>query len=76
MASSELWTALQWFGVSLGLGGGVLNSRQQIGGFHLWIASDIVLIAVNAHAQLWGQALLFVLYMIICINGIRTWSGK
>lgn len=59
-----------------GVLGAILNAKQIIYGFHIWIACNLLLIYSSVqHAQS-GMAALYVFYTGVCIFGIFNWRKK
>lgn len=53
--------------------GAYLNAKKKIEGFYIWIISNIGWIIIDTIAGLYFQSILFVVYTIICIEGIIQW---
>lgn len=59
----------------LSLSGNLLINHKRKIGFYIWIASDITWIIVNFLGKPnYPQILMYVVYMIINIEGIIRWS--
>lgn len=67
---------LNYIIVGVALFGAYLNSQKKIQGFFLWIISNSYLMAYNFAIQELPQAVLFLAYLLITINGIRVWVKK
>jgi len=75
---------LGWIAVALGLTGAILNARKNIYGFHIWIASNAIMIIIYVSESMgipftegkWYGALLFAMYLILSIYGIMQWKKE
>ncbi len=75
---------LGWTATILGLTGAILNARKIIYGFHIWIASNAIMIIIFVIESRglpftegkWYGALLFAMYLILSIYGINQWGKK
>jgi hypothetical protein len=72
-----LWNwALQAVGLETAYVGAELNARQRIGGFHVWLASNVALGVLHAATGLWLLFILGLLFMRVNIIGMQRWSGR
>jgi len=72
-----LWNRLlQLAAVSTSVVAAVLNARQDVRGFHLWIVSNSVLFAVHIQSQLWVVCVSDMVYTRICASDIRSWRAR
>ena len=62
--------------VFIALAGAYFNAQKKIYGFFLWVISNSYLMAYNFAIQELPQAVLFLAYLLITINGIRIWAKK
>jgi nicotinamide riboside transporter PnuC len=79
MSFSEIpfWNwALQLVAVSTSFVGAHLNARQDVRGFHIWILSNAILLAVHIGSGLWVLCASDVIYVGICLQGIRVWNTR
>lgn len=56
--------------------GAVLNAKQNVYGFYIWIFSNAGWIIVDIYLQLWGQIPFFVVCFFTSFYGIITWNKK
>lgn len=62
-----------WIMISVALYGAYLNSKQDINGFILWTITNSYFTVYNFYNEEWAQGCLFLAYLIITLNGIKTW---
>ena len=67
-----MWMIIEVMAVALSLLGTLLVARRKIEGFYFWIGGGLLLVAINFNAGLWGQVLLFIVYIGLSIWGIRN----
>ena len=65
--------ALQGAGLVSSYLGAELNSRMDIRGFYIWLASNVTLVVLHAASGLWLLCLLDVAYVRINLHGIARW---
>lgn len=69
-----IWTAIEWTGVAISLGGAALvagaSARSRRWGFGLWVGSNFLLGIFAIHAQAWG---LFSMYVIFLGTSSMGW---
>jgi hypothetical protein len=65
--------ALQFVGVVTAYVGAEFNARMRIGGFFLWLGSNITLAVLHAATGLWLLFLLDVLFFRVNVLGVRRW---
>ena len=49
--------------------------RKWIGNWWVWIVTDVVLVGLYASQGLWLTAALYVLFVGLCVQGLRGWSA-
>ena len=64
---------LSWVFAVIAIVGAVLNARQSIKGFYLWLVSNTGFIVINFLIGMPAQATLFIVYNIITVYGIYQW---
>jgi nicotinamide mononucleotide transporter len=67
-----LWDALT---TSSSLLAQTMLGRKWIGNWWVWIATDVVLVALYASQGLWLTAVLYVGLAAMCVQGLREWSA-
>jgi nicotinamide mononucleotide transporter len=50
------------------------QSRKLIENWWLWIAADVIYIPLYGYKDLWLTAILYVVFLILCILGLRSWT--
>jgi nicotinamide mononucleotide transporter len=65
--------AFDAFTTSLSLAATWGQTRKQLECWWLWIAVDVVYVPLYAYKGLWLTAILYVGYMLLCVNGYLTW---
>ncbi len=53
--------------------GQFLLSRKKLENWHVWIAVDVLYIGLYIHKQLMLTALLYALFVVMAITGLRVW---
>ena len=66
-------TLLEGAATGLALIGAVLNARARVEGFYVWIVADALWIWWALGVEGYGLAALMLVYIAICIGGIRQW---
>lgn len=75
IADVPVWNwLLQACGVSLAVAGAYENAKGKIGGFHLWIASNVFMAVLHAQAGLWGLLALDFVFTLINLKGVKAWQ--
>jgi nicotinamide riboside transporter PnuC len=70
-------TIIGFIAAFLGIAGAILNARQNINGFFLWVVSNLTMVAIGIHTHTWYNVLLFTVYTGISGYGIMVWrKGK
>lgn len=59
---------------SLSLAAQFMQSRKWIENWWVWIAADVIYIGLYIYKQLYLTALLYAVFMVMCIIGLRQWS--
>lgn len=59
-----------------GVLGAILNAKQIIYGFHIWIGCNVLLIYSSVQHGQHGMAVLYVFYTAVCLFGIFNWRNK
>ncbi|MGW0606100.1 nicotinamide riboside transporter PnuC [Streptomyces sp. NPDC002640] len=49
--------------------------RKRVESWWLWIAADVVYIALYAHKDLYLTSLLYAGFLVLCVIGLRNWRG-
>lgn len=65
---------IAWILTVIALYGAYLNSKADKRGFYFWIVSNSGFAVYNACIDQFAMFALFVVYLGITINGIRTWK--
>ena len=65
---------IAWLLTIIALVGAVLNSQAKKKGFYFWVVSNTGFCVYNACIGQWAMSLLFGVYLLITINGLRTWK--
>lgn len=66
-------TAVTWILAAIALVGTVLNIRQDRRCFYLWSVTNSGFAAVNFFIGQYAQALLFAIYFVLSLLGLRQW---
>lgn len=56
--------------------GQFLLSRKKLENWHLWIVIDLIYIGLYLHKDLYLTALLYAVFVVIAIIGLRTWKAS
>lgn len=77
MTNAELGEQLfQAFIVITGILGQVLIIRKNIGGFVVWIISNVALVWGSFEKGYIGMGFLYIFYTFMCFYGIKEWRTK
>lgn len=49
------------------------QARKKLEAWYLWIFVDIIYIPLYVHKGLWLTAICYIIFLILCIVGLRTW---
>ena len=60
---------------SLSLGAQIMLNRKWIGNWWLWITADVLYIGLYAYKGLYLTSILYVLFLTMCIIGLRQWRA-
>jgi nicotinamide mononucleotide transporter len=52
------------------------QSRKYVESWWLWIAADVIYIPLYGYKQLWLTAALYVIFLGLCIGGLRAWNSQ
>ena len=67
---------LQLIAAALGLGGQVLVNRQDPLGFVFWIGANVALIWLRLRLRMFILVVVYVTYLVLCIDGLVSWSAR
>jgi nicotinamide riboside transporter PnuC len=54
----------------------LLNAQRRVEGFYLWVVANIAFAAKAASIGDWSMVVLWCVYTLITLNGIRVWWKK
>jgi nicotinamide mononucleotide transporter len=66
------WDALT---TALSLVAQFMLSRKWIANWYFWIAADVVYIPLYAHKELWLTAILYAVFLVMCVIGLIQWRA-
>lgn len=52
------------------------QSRKLLENWWLWIAADLIYIPLYGYKHLWLTALLYLVFLGLCVLGLRTWAAQ
>jgi len=55
--------------------GTLLTAQKKVESWHTWIVVDIVYIGLYLHKSLYLTAVLYALFVVLAVVGLRTWSA-
>jgi nicotinamide mononucleotide transporter len=55
--------------------GQLLLSRKKVENWHMWIAVDVLYVGLYVYKQLMLTALLYALFVVLAVIGLRTWRA-
>jgi nicotinamide mononucleotide transporter len=64
-----------WDGSSIALSLAAIfgQSRKYVESWWIWIAADIIYIPLYIYKSLWLTSVLYLVYLILCVIGLREW---
>lgn len=71
-----IWTILSWLMSAIALAGTVLNAERNVYGFVFWLVSNMYMTIRFFYIGEHAQALLFLVYTVLAIRGIISWTEK
>lgn len=51
-------------------------TRKVLENWYVWIATDVVYVVMYARKGLWGTGALYLVFIVLCISGIRRWRTR
>lgn len=72
----EYFLVFNWIILVLAIYGAYLNSKKDIKGFYLWTVTNLYLLSWNFLIGEYFQSVLFSVYLLITVNGIRNWKKQ
>ncbi len=69
-------TLIQPIILTTGVVGAVLNARQIVYGFHIWIACNLLVVYSSMQHDQYGMTALYAFYIAVCLYGIFLWKKK
>jgi len=67
---------IYYIGTILAIIGAIINAKQSIKGFYIWIISNSILLFQSIITNEYNLTLLFIANLIINFYAIRNWSKK
>jgi hypothetical protein len=67
---------LQLVAAALGLAGQVLVNRHNPFGFVLWMGANVALIWLQLRMRMFILVLLYITYLVLCIDGLMSWGAR
>lgn len=67
---------LEWIAVALSIVGNLFVIKRRVEGFILWSIANVLWIYIGVITSLWGMTTLFIVYFLISMYGIFSWSKK
>ncbi|MDO5682377.1 MAG: nicotinamide riboside transporter PnuC [Propionibacteriaceae bacterium] len=58
---------------AMSLGAQLMLNRKWIGNWLIWIAADVIYIGLYVHKELYLTAVLYALFLTLCVVGLRQW---
>lgn len=58
---------------ALSLGAQIMLNRKWVGNWVLWIIADVLYIGLYLHKGLYLTAVLYVVFLVMCVIGLRQW---
>ena len=55
--------------------GTLLTAKKKVESWHTWIAVDIVYVGLYVHKSLYLTAVLYALFVVLAVLGLRAWSA-
>ena len=71
---NSIYDALSWGLVALSLLGNYFVIKKNVLGQWLWAFSNVGWVSYNLYLGAYSQAVLFAVYLILCIWGIISWT--
>jgi len=72
----EVETWIQPIILITGVVGAVLNAKQIVYGFHIWIVCNLLMAYSSIDHIQYGMTTLYAFYTAVCIYGIYSWKKK
>jgi nicotinamide mononucleotide transporter len=67
------WDALT---TTMSLAAQVMLNRKWLGNWVIWIAADVIYIALYASKGLWLTSVLYAVFLALCVIGLRQWHSS
>ena len=65
-----------WILTTLAVTGAIFNMQRRVEGFYLWIVANVGFLTLSLQRSDYAQAVLWAVYTLISLNGIRVWWKK